>query len=199
MAKVTFVKSAQKPIYQFGKRVEYVSQKGKREGQTLTNTDRSQPRDENDYIFINEGESYYWWQFKNGGKNISKTSPKRSQLTQSSFLSQIYSIEENISTFHSTDPDDCINSLEQWIEELNEMKEQCEESLSNMPESLQSSPTGELLQERIDGLDEIIQEMESIDTDLDNSDIAEEEELERYNEEWCEKFIEELGSVCFPF
>ena len=32
MARATFVNKAQKDIYQNGKRVEYVSQKGKREG-----------------------------------------------------------------------------------------------------------------------------------------------------------------------
>ena len=59
MAKVNFVKSARKPIYQRGRRVEYVSKKGKREGQTLSKIDRTLPEDEKDEIFINVGESYY--------------------------------------------------------------------------------------------------------------------------------------------
>lgn len=46
MARATFVKSAQKDIYTYGKRVEYVSQKGKRKGQTLSKTDKTIPRDE---------------------------------------------------------------------------------------------------------------------------------------------------------
>ena len=58
MARAQFVEKAKKPIYKHGKRVEYVSQRGKRAGQTLTKLDRSQPEDENDEILINVGESY---------------------------------------------------------------------------------------------------------------------------------------------
>ena len=50
MARATFVKSARRPIYQRGKMVEYVSKKGKREGQTLSKLDRTIPYDENDEI-----------------------------------------------------------------------------------------------------------------------------------------------------
>jgi hypothetical protein len=46
MAKSTFVKKAQKNIYERGKEVSYVSEKGTKKGQTLTKTDRTVPADE---------------------------------------------------------------------------------------------------------------------------------------------------------
>ena len=52
MALVNLVKSAQKDIYTRGKRVEYVSQKGKQAGQTLSKIDKTQPFDETDEILI---------------------------------------------------------------------------------------------------------------------------------------------------
>ena len=76
MAKANFVKSARKPIYRIGKGIEYISKKGKREGQTLSKVDRSQPANENDQILVNIGESYWWWEFKGGSTHISKVNIK---------------------------------------------------------------------------------------------------------------------------
>jgi hypothetical protein len=46
MAKANFVKKAQKDIFVNGKRVKYVSLKGKRKGQTLSKIDRTVSRDD---------------------------------------------------------------------------------------------------------------------------------------------------------
>ena len=43
-----------------------------------------------------KGEPYYWWQFAFGTKQYSKTQPARSQLTQSSFLSQLYELQDGM-------------------------------------------------------------------------------------------------------
>jgi len=45
---------------------------------------------------IKKGDSYYWWKFRHGGKRYSKTMPKQSQLTQSEFLSGVWSVEETL-------------------------------------------------------------------------------------------------------
>lgn len=82
MAKATFVEAAKKPIYKHGKRVEYVSQRGKRAGQTLSKIDRNQPQDDNDEILINVGESYYTWCFYGGQPIYSKTKSVDSKRIQ---------------------------------------------------------------------------------------------------------------------
>jgi hypothetical protein len=174
MAKANFVKKAQKDIFNNGKRVEYVSAKGKREGQTLSKTDKTIPRDDNDTIFIVKGESYYWWQFQNSPKQYSKTRPRASQLTQSGYLSSLYEIVEQIEDY-STDSAEEIGSFAEDIKtQLEDLRDTTQESLDNMPENLSNSPTAELLQERVDSLESAISEIEGIDFDYEEED---EEEL----------------------
>ena len=50
-------------------------------------------------------------------------------------------------------------------DELDTIKDNCQDSLDNMPEGLQEGDTGRLLQERIDCLDDVISELENIDYD----------------------------------
>lgn len=174
MARATFVKAAQKDIYRHGKYVSYESKKGKRAGKTLSKLDRTVARDEEDTVYIAKGESYYWWAFLKGGKHFSKTKPKRSQLTQSDYLSQIYDFEDDIDHLSASDFSDA-SELEAWVDDLKssleELRDQQEESKSNMPESLQESPTGELLQERYETLENAVSELEGIDaTDYEEPD-----------------------------
>ena len=58
--------------------------------------------------------------------------------------------------------EDTVDELKSAIEEL---RDETQDKLDNMPESLQESSTGELLQERVDMLDEALDELESIDID----------------------------------
>jgi len=170
MARATFVQSAQKNIYVNGKYVRYTSERGKRAGQELSKLDKTIPRDENDPILIAKGESYFWWAFKNGGKHFSKTRPKNSQLTQSNYLSQLYSIQETIEEVSASDVDDLESIIQDIKDNVESLKDETQESLDNMPESLQYSPTGELLQERVDALENALSELESIDLDYEEPD-----------------------------
>lgn len=103
-----------------------------------------------------KGEPYYWWKFRYGGKRYSKTYPKASQLTQSDFLRWLYDWQEQTI--------DTWDALQDMIEEFTERREECEESLENMPDSLrESSASGELLQLRVDMLEEWVGELEGLD------------------------------------
>ena len=55
------------------------------------------------------------------------------------------------------------NTVDSIKDALEEIKDGCQDSLDNMPEQLQYSPTGEMLQERIDTIDGVISELDSID------------------------------------
>ena len=72
------------------------------------------------------------------------------------------------------------DGIEEIKGELEELRDNCQDSLDNMPEQLQEAPTGELLQERIDMLEDVINELDSIDADsfLDDVDEEAREELE---------------------
>lgn len=198
MAKANFVNKAQKDIFSYGKRVEYVSAKGKKEGQTLSKTDRTIPRDDNDTIFIAKGESYYWWQFQNSPKQYSKTPPRASELTQSAYYSTLYGITEQIEDFSCDSAEEFSEFVENIKTELEELRDTTQESLDNMPENLQYSPTAELLQERVDSLESGISEIESIDVDYEEKDeeeleelVAEENSIDTEDENWKDEISSE--------
>lgn len=132
---------------------------------------------------IKKGDTYYWWKFRYGGKVKSKTYPKRAQLTRSGFKQTIYGIEDRIAEISADDPSDLESDIEDIKGELESLKEECESSLENMPENLQeSSESGMMLQERIDGLDEAIGELENFEFDFDETE-AREEIVEELKEE----------------
>lgn len=195
MVKPTFIKSARKDIYTRGKLVELIHQKGKKEGQKYMKRDRTQPEDENDTILIHKGESYWTWAFMNGPQLYSKTCPRQSQLTQSEFMSTYYSIMEEVEDREPESQDE--DALEEFIsiitEELEELRDETQDRLDNMPESLQYSDTGQLLQERIDECDSLISDFEGIDTTPDYDEEATDEE----KEEWWEDKVQEIKDVCF--
>lgn len=202
MARATFVKSARKTIYQRGKMVEYVSKKGKQEGQTLTRLDKTIPFDENDLPYINKGESYYHWALFRSPTQYSKTAPKQSQLTGSEFLSSIYALSEDLAEFDCSEISEVEEKRDEFISQLEEMRDECQEKLDNMPESLQYAPSGEILQSRIDGLEEMISEFENISVEEldefeyeDNGDDDEEEQKEIWEAERQEVIDEAIGEM----
>lgn len=123
-----------------------------------------------------KGESYYWWAFRFGGKHYSKEPPKPSQLTQSAFLSQVYDLNDQISALSATDSDDLRGQLDSIAEEFRTLADECESNRSNMPESLQESDSGILLEERSNMCNEIADNLENIDTEtgIQKEDILEE-------------------------
>jgi hypothetical protein len=130
-------------------------------------------------IGIAIGDSYYWWKFRFGGIHKSKTYPKRSQLTQSSFLSGLWTAQEACDktlgdgSYH--DHDDVEAAIEELKIELEDLRDECQNSLDNMPDSLkENSSSGQLLQERIDQLEEYVGNLDSIDL----SELEEEEDNE---------------------
>jgi len=127
---------------------------------------------------VKKGESYYWWKHAFGPKKFSKERPKASQLTQSSYLSQLYALQEGLHE-RFTDFDSLNDEVTALIDDLNELGQECQDSLDSMPEHLQdSSSSGELLQERIDAIESAVSEMESIDIPEEPEDWADE------NDDW---------------
>lgn len=105
---------------------------------------------------VAKGQPYYWWKFRFGPKIYSKTRPKRSQLTRSWFLSAMYSLEDNMGG-EMTEGD-----VDELAMELEGLLDECQTNLDNMPDALQdTSESGMLLQERIDSLEDWIEELAS--------------------------------------
>lgn len=109
---------------------------------------------------IKKGESYYWWQLYKQRKQMSKTVPKRSQLTGSEYQQRLFSIIEDLEAWQGdwteVDRDDLVAQLE-------ELRDETQKKYDNLPEGLQQGDTGVLLEERVSNLDGWIDELNSID------------------------------------
>lgn len=138
---------------------------------------------------INIGESYYWWAFRYQPRRISKTPPKPSQLTQSEFLQTVYGIQEEIEDLVVSDT--IIDQLNHIKEEIESLKGETDGKLSNIPDNLQNSSTTELLQSRVDLLQEWYDNLDGIDTDIDDG-LNKEEKEKRYQE-----ILEEIQSQTY--
>lgn len=96
-----------------------------------------------------------------------------------------------------------IGGVSEIVSALEDLRDQCQESLDNMPENLQQGDTGQMLQDRIDNLEAVIEELNQIDEDTCR-DEAEEEVIanmgENYDpddtyeseEDWKKCFDEEM-------
>lgn len=128
-----------------------------------------------------KGESYFWWKFRYSGKNYSKVRPARSRLTQSSFLSQLYDIQDE--GYYPDTAEDATSTIEDLVSQLENLRDECQENFDNIPEQLQEAFAGETLTMRIDSLDDAINELESIDTDTLEGIEEEVQQLTTKNDE----------------
>lgn len=112
---------------------------------------------------VKKGGSYYWWKFRYGGKRYSLTRPRPSQLTQSAYFGTIYGMQEGIEDYEVDNVDDFETLKDDITSQVDDLRSETEDSLGNMPDQLQYSPTGELLQERIDALEGIESEIDCIE------------------------------------
>lgn len=172
------------------------------------------------------GESYYWWKFRYGPKQYSKTQPKPSDLTQSEYLKVIYASQEDFSglvdpTQMSAEGDgheaitDALeaaeNMLESIADDLEELVSQYEESASNIEEHFEYSELAENLrtagdecQTTVDDCRELSQmcadakvSVESIVEDWQNSDSDDQVEKDENRQTMINDVDEVLAGFSF--
>lgn len=139
---------------------------------------------------IAKGDEYWYVSIKTGARSSrvmrQKTPFKRSQLTQSDYLSQLYDWEDEKADIGQ------MEDAESFAERIRDLGNEQQEKLDNMPEGLQQGDTGQMIQERIDAcenaaseIEEIISEWES-DRDDHESKKRDFEEYEKARDEWDE-------------
>lgn len=153
-----------------------------------------------DNSVVKKGESYWWWKFRFGGKQYSKDKPRRSQLTQSAFLGQMYEIEDRVSLMGFEGQDDAEGQIEEVVGDLQNLMEEVQESLDNMPEHLQeTSSSGELLTERLENVQEFMDELEAVDLEIedldDESSYATKDDFDNAVESFNERIADMEGEV----
>lgn len=139
---------------------------------------------------LKKGDEAYWWTLKTGPRSsrkcYSKTHPRPSQLTTSEFLGAFYSLEEEIGDLKAEDGlGDSVSDIATRFRELGE--EQTAKK-DNMPDSLQSGATGELLEERANKCEEIADELDGL-----TFDVSEKDEGKSDEDYWAEKLEEVQG------
>jgi hypothetical protein len=147
---------------------------------------------------IKRGDGYRWWKFRYGSKYVrcSKPdcAPRPADLTQSEYMKQIYELQEF--KFSETSVDDLDSDRSTLVGDLEALRDEQEEKKSNMPEQLQESSSGEMLQERYDNLDSVISDLEAVDlSELDDPEknVGEtDEEYEARKEELTEEHVSSL-------
>ncbi|KKN79712.1 hypothetical protein LCGC14_0337340 [marine sediment metagenome] len=111
---------------------------------------------------IKKGEPYYWWAFRYGGKHRSKIRPERSQLTQSEFLSRIWSLEDN-----ALQSIDCAEDCEGVLSELEDIYTEEENKKDELNEGFKAGHIGELLEERYELSYEMWTDLDNLKSDLE--------------------------------
>ena len=120
---------------------------------------------------ITAGQMYYFAQIKTGPRSSRTirrlTKPKPSELTASEFRSQWLTIAESLDLDYNCTEDLTAETLREKAEELGTLGEGTTERKENMPENLQESPTGELLEARAAACEEAQSALEDVADRLD--------------------------------
>ena len=123
---------------------------------------------------IKKGDTYFKWSIKTGPATgiiyRSKTYPKPSELTGSPFQKSLLEIQEHINNLEASGfitAEDLSSELDEIIGGIESLRDETQTSLENMPESLQEGGVGQMLQERIDGLDNWISDLQGVDLNFD--------------------------------
>lgn len=126
---------------------------------------------------IKKGDTYYKWSLRahkamRGVEYKSKEYPKPWQLTSSPFRQTLLQIEDRIANIKAEDIADLEAQRDEIAGEINELAEECQGSLDNMPEGLQQGDTGQMLQERVDNLQAWASDLESLNFESEEDTIA---------------------------
>jgi hypothetical protein len=141
-------------------------------------------RKDNDRCGVKAGDSYFWWKNRPKGSaagvmRCSKTAPRPSQLTMSDYYSAVYSLQEDISDqIHAIDdPDDLRTAVQDWAAQARDIGDEQRDKRENMPQALQDSETGTMLEERADACDAWADDLMAVDIP-DRDDDQDDEEWE---------------------
>ena len=156
---------------------------------------------------INKGDLYYKIEamYTPTKYRCCHCKPERSELTSSEYYSWLYNLQDHLNELYDLRSDGVIEDI---VSELEDIKSELEEKLENMPEQLQDAEAGSLLQERIQSLEDAINELDYIeypdydsvvdDANIDEEDLEEDEieaEKERVYEEALDEYEEQISEI----
>ena len=131
---------------------------------------------------IKKGDMYYYTKIKTGPRSSrvirSLTPIRQSQMTTSAFKSGWYGAQESWGEGKHS-----IELLQSIAESIREIGQEAQDGHDNMPDALQESDTGQMLQDRADkceevadALDELVSEAEGMEEPEDPGEFEDEDE-----------------------
>ena len=109
---------------------------------------------------ITKGEKYWFVRMKTGPRSSlelrQKTPFKRSQLTQSEYLSALYTWQDDLASFSD------MEDAQDMADRIRTLGEEQQEKYDNMPEGLQQGDSGQTLDARSTACEEAAVEIEGI-------------------------------------
>ena len=138
------------------------------------------------------GSKYFYVDFCSGRTAVRCESCgfKRSETTENYYLQSVYGLQEDYEErLHNSTGEDLEDIKNDLVSDLENLRDECQERFDNIPEQLQDGDAGQLLQERIDSLDEVASDVDS--TYVQNFEDWREEN--GYGEDDFESWCEENG------
>lgn len=114
------------------------------------------------------GQTYFWWRTrmkgaKSGVTRCSLTRPRPSQLTMSDYWSRVFELQEEIQDTAVETAEDLEGLRDGWAAQAREIAQDQEDKRDNMPQGLQDSDTGQMLQDRADACYSWADDMEAVE------------------------------------
>lgn len=160
---------------------------------------------------LKAGDPYTYWEFRiSMGKSFGTRrmvrcaqpacQPKPKDLTQSEFWIAVYDLQETV--FQGETVEDLESQVEEVKTQIEDIRDELQGKLDNMPEGLQQGSTGELLQERIEAMEELINGLDAVDLTFDEperekdvTDEVHERAVEKAQEERVSELTDELSNI----
>lgn len=127
---------------------------------------------------IKAGEQYYEWKHRHAPpsrQHQTHGGPRQSELCtgkMSGVYAAIAAAEDAMGEAHKTnDASGLTEILNTCAQEVEQVKDEYQQGLDNMPESLQSSSSGDAIQEKIDGLEQFQDALESAASECEDWDM----------------------------
>lgn len=130
---------------------------------------------------IKKGQEYWWVQPNRwSGKRIFTRPPRPSETTGSEYYGTLWEIQERMADAMKGPPlaqrgevqqpdkrpktfEELRTMVEEWVGDLEQLKDDTQDKFDNMPEGLQSGDTGQTLEQRVSDLEEYIGELQGIE------------------------------------
>ena len=151
---------------------------------------------------IEAGQPYLHWAFMVGGRGGPKIvrcarpecAPRPADLTQSDYLRAVYGLQEE--TFaHAKTTEDLESARDDARGQVEELQQEQQDKLDNMPEGLQQGDTGQLIQERIEACESCASELDGVDISFDAPEGKTEAEAAEALKERLAELRDELSSA----